>query len=667
MFGAYQKFILTDAIENKISNILYPFCMYADIVFPLKLSPLTYKVPEKAPHDLKGRIVKAPLMGKSLYGIVVEVKDELQIRQEKNIKEIQSIHQYLFSELHLSFLKWLSDYYLTPMGVAIKSCFFEDVARLIDKEDLNSKWVKDLKNSNSQIPESLNSDISVIYNNIKNKSYKSFLFHSSSADDEYSLIYEVFNKFISEIHGAIILVPEIGHIERLASMLKNMLGQRLCFLHSKLSKAKRIETIKRIISGEADIIVGTRSAIFAPLKMVSFIAVFEEHSPSYKAEEGLRYNARDVSVMRGFIEKSCVLLSSVCPSLESIYNAKIGKYVPLCRRQESKIERPKIKIVDMNNYKRNALTISPDVLKEAKQIKSKEGSFLFLVNRKGYSLIKCEDCGHIIHCKKCNVPLVFYKGKNIIRCHYCGYEGAVQSFCEECKGFVIKPYGAGAEKIKEEIEKILNEEALLIQKGQAAYPLPLDADVTSFVIGTAYATRKLKAVKLDAIAIFNADSFIFRPDFRAYERAFQDFIQLSEMVKPEGDIFLQTWSPKNRIFRFIKHYDFHNFYENELSQRKELNYPPFYKIMLLNIFVKTDVQNFLYEIQKMIGDINIRQLDILGPVEIPSALKSYKRCIQILIRSKNKRLINDAAKRILSELQKIKSARVIVDVDPLRV
>ncbi|MCL5061775.1 MAG: primosomal protein N' [Nitrospiraceae bacterium] len=673
--------------------------MYADVVFPLKLSPLTYKVPEDAPHDLKGRIVKTPLMGRSHYGLVVSVANESEIRDKKNIKEIQSIHQHFASDSNISFLKWLAEYYLTPMGIALKSSFFEEAVVTLSDEGSRGQADKGSSNLNPRTLESSNPDVSLIHNSIKSRNYKSFFLHAPSISHEYSLLDEILNKANSDINGAIILVPEISQIEGLASMLRNIFGERLCILHGRLTKKKRTEAITQIITGKSDVVLGTRSAILAPLRNVSFIAVLNEHSPSYKGEEGLRYNARDVAVMRGFMEKSCVLLSSVCPSVESIHNTTIGKYTMLTQiahpsndviarskatRQphyleiaspsarndtQSPAKRPRIRVIDMRKYKRKTLAISGDVLKEAKVTTSKNGRFLFLVNRKGYSLIRCEDCGHIIQCRKCSIPLVLYKSKNMVKCHYCGHEETVHENCEECKGFNMRPFGTGTERIKEELTEILKTEVLLIEKTKSASKTlsEISPDFTPFVVGTGYAARKLRDEKLDAVALFNIDGLLAQPDFRTYERAFQEVAQISQMVKSDGTIFLQSWNPRNKILRFIRNYDFHGFYEHELSQRKMLDYPPFSRMILFNVFMKKDVEQFSYDIQKIIGDTNTNGLELLGPIEIPSSLKSYRHCIQILLKSKDRKVLHSAAEKLLSKFEKLKGAKINVDVDPLKI
>ncbi len=674
--------------------------MYADVVFPLKLPPLTYEIPLNAPSDLKGRLVKAPLMGKNIYGLVIDTMERSEVERERNIKKIQDVHQRFASESFISLLKWLSDHYLNPMGVALKSSFFEEATSEIKKQKAKIK-------SKSQISESVIKNIShslltLVCGSIKSNNYKSFIFHAPSISFEHSLLFKILNETASEVNGVIILVPEINQIERLLPVIKNIFGERLSILHSKLSKGKRVEAVKKIITGQSDVILGTRSAVLAPLKNISFIAVMGEHSSSYKGEEGLRYNGRDVAVMRGFIEKSCVLLSSICPSIESIYNSTIGKYTLLRETQNTvprtqntehraqtggsyslsqsfiEFKRPRIKIINIKESKPKGLAISGEILKKTKELLSKNERPLFLINKKGYSLIRCDDCGYTAICKNCHTPLVFYKSAGMLRCHLCRYETVVFENCKECGGFNIKSLGSGTEKVKDELEKFLKTEVFLIEKKQLlakkSHTLGLSAacyqnnsNVTSLIVGTDYAARKIWDEAFSAVIFVNMSMMLAQPDFRAYERAFQDVVQISQIVRTDGSIFLQTWDPKNKALRFIKNYDFDSFYKYELHQRKVMDYPPFSKIIIFNIFLKRVYPELLHNIQKIIEDFKTTGIELLGPVEIPSTIKLYNHCIQTLLKSKDRKLMHFGAKGIVDRLEKLKGIKVRVDVDPLRI
>ncbi|HEX8949034.1 MAG TPA: hypothetical protein VF790_08745, partial [Dissulfurispiraceae bacterium] len=471
--------------------------------------------------------------------------------------------------------------------------------------------------------------------------------------------------------GMIILVPEVGRIARFEALLGPLLGPRLCVLHSKLGKGRRIENIGRILASESDVVLGTRSAAFAPLKELAFIAVLEEHSPSYKGEEGLRYNARDVAVMRGFMQKNCVLLSSVCPSVESVYNARIGKYT-LFKANGVEAGYPKVRVIDARPGRRGDLSLTDELSQKAKGLLAAGDRLLLLVNRKGYALIRCEDCGHIEACGKCKASLVFHKEEKAMKCHYCGYSRPVAEVCESCKGTSMKLIGAGTERIKEEVRGTLNAEPLVLEKGRDRGVI--SSDLMPVVIGTAYAKRLKysgneagESGLFGAAALLNMDLLLSQPDFRAYERAFQEIMQISQLVRPEGLIYIQTRALKDETVRLIRDHDFEGFYRSELSQRKALDYPPFSKIILLNILAKEALRELLDELGKIMAECGTDDTELLGPVEVASGSKAYPSCIQIMLKSKNNKALHVSAKSLLDRLGALKGIKVVVDVDPLRI
>lgn len=679
--------------------------MYADVAFPLKIPPFTYKAPPGHAHDLKGRIVKAPLMGRSSYGLVIDVFDSADESLKKELKEIRSVHCRIASETDIRLLKWLSSYYLAPLGIALKSGFFEEAVKCCNEPQKLSGELKNhgFTGSFPDAPPALREkNASFICDSIGKEEYKAFLSHAPSASAESSFLLDVLGGAYQYINGAVILAPEIRQAEKTGLLLKEIFGDRLCVLHSKISRAKMRESVRKIITGESDIVVGTRIAALAPLKKVCFIAVTGEHSASYKGEEGLRYNARDVAVMRSFIGKSCVLLSSVSPSLESVYNSSVGKYIGIsgCRKTfcggkddktgrhvqlpgPAKISgascRPKIKIVGPGSLKHDGLAISKELLREAKKILSKDERLLFIVNRKGYSLVKCFDCGQIVKCGKCRVPFVFYKKEGVLKCRYCSSRANIPDTCEYCSGVNLKTVGAGTERIKEEAEELLNEKALLMEKGRDAkvvncgegktascIPL-LDPDVVPFIIGTAYAARRTGSELFHAAAFLNIDMLLSQPDFRAYERVFQEVVQVSQIVKPQGFVYLQTRMSEEKVFRFIKNYDFDGFYRHEMSQRKAFNNPPFAKMAILNILAKKIPERLLDDMRRMITAPVENGVEIFGPADTVSPAKSYKYCIQLLIKSRSSSALHARAKALIDELEKIKGVKVNADVDPLSI
>lgn len=617
--------------------------MYVDIAFPNNMPPLTYKLHKEIPYDLVGRFVKAPLRQRDSFGLILNVKNSHDVGETKEIKEISHIYGPFVSDKYFSLLKWLSDYYLNPFGNVLKNIPFEETIRamlnIVKLEDKGHKKVDDDFICNQEIKQ--------IFDAILTKRYGTFLFRADSLSKEKEMLKEIFGTQINLIKGAIILVPEIEMIEDIAPILKDIVDERLCIYHSRINKKNKINALNQIISGQKDIVLGTRSAILLPLKRLSFIAVLGEHSQSYKAEEGIRYNGRDVAVRRGFIEKIPVLLSSLCPSLESIYNATIGKYVLIDRKSNFNKERPKVKIIDERGLLRKKLAVSPEILKEAKKVKEKKGRFLFLVNKKGYSFLKCNDCGSFIRCRNCNIAMTLYKDEGLVRCLYCGFSSAVQDVCDSCKGFNITPFGFGINRVKEEIGKDfrLDDMSLIVEAGYK---------------------KGLKEKKFSGAALFNIDMTLAIPDFRVQEKLFQDFIYLSEIISQDGYIFIQTGNPKNKIFRFMRTHDIDGFYEAELHQRKELKYPPFSRMVLISLFVRSDKREYLSEIEDLVQRERDKDIEILGPVEVPSKRHDIRR-MQILLKSTNRKLLHKISSQFLDGLKNLKGIKIKMDVDPLKI
>jgi primosomal protein N' (replication factor Y) len=448
-----------------------------------------------------------------------------------------------------------------------------------------------------------------------------------------------------------------------------------------MSRTRRLTAVKKILENSFSVVLGTRSAVFAPLKNLSFIAVMNEQSSSYKAEEALRYNGRDVAVMRASIEQSCVLLSSVCPSLESLHNVRNGKYVLLAADQRPQSPsrsgvdmvsaRPRIVVIDIRSRRSPEIILSREVVSTVRNLGSADTRLLFLVNKKGYSHIRCEECGHPVQCPQCRVPLIYYKGKNAVKCRFCGLEHSLTLTCEKCGSFSLKPSGTGTERLKEEVEKLLQQTVSILDKEHAKYIVKQvsadDPDSTRFVVGTSYATRKVAQSSLSAAVFLNIDAALNQPDFRAHERTFQDIMLVSQLMKPDGTIFIQTHNPAHPVIRFVKTYNFKGFFEYESAQRKALRFPPFSRIIHMTLLFKKGPHISLEAIRKNINAQDLNRVELWGPVEIPCHSKKWMSSIQIVLKSENRRLLHPAAKNILAEFKELKSVKIVVDVDPLKI
>ncbi len=658
--------------------------MFVKVIFPLKVKAFSYKIPTDLPHDLIGRIVRAPLVNREMYGIVSGANETEGYIEDKSgkIKEILSIHGHLGSPSIIPFINWLSSYYLNPVGIALSCCFFKEAVSIIHKPRVGTDKSKS-KPTATESEQLIEKPSNFFYGEVENavilketiqkKKFSAFTLHCPSIIYERGFLCEIL-KNIPNISGAIVLVPEISRIDKTASMLKAMLGGRVCSLHSKQTRKNRIETLRGILSGKHDIVVGTRSAVFAPLKKVSFIAVTGEHSPLYKAEEGLRYNARDVAVMRGFLEKAPVLLSSICPSIESIYNVRNGKFIPLKVRDTqteahshgfslfSAKKRPVIEIINTGSAEKDGRSIPVKIISNSKKQLAKKEHLLFVVSTQGYSLIMCADCGYIFRCHACNSTLRFYKNEGVLKCRLCGWFRGAPDTCAVCGGIQLKAFGSGAERIREEIEKSFGKRVLILNKNNLIQNT--DTKLMPFVIGRGGQMKRLAENIFTLAVFFDADLFLSEASFRSNEKVFQSLIEISQLIKSGGRIFIPTRHPKNKILKFIKNYDFKGFYKNELLLRKETSFPPFSRLILFNILFSNRAFN---DIEKFFLEKTDETVQIYGPVEVSSPVKKHKYCLQYLLKSRDRKRLNSFAALLKDRLDSLKGIKVVTDVDPIKV
>lgn len=664
---------------------------FFDVLFPINLGPLSYRCPEELLKFIApGMITSAPIKNKIAKGIVIGTSPEVPSGDVKDIQKIHGDSPFLSTAL-INLLKWMSEYYLTEKGIVLKN--------MIPKEAFTK--VKQRKTKILPSPPSTdtihinNSELSNLMVSIKKETYRTFLLHAPSSAYERSFVI----KILSDTGNAIILIPEVSQIDAFYFLLYDQFGERVCPLHSGLSRGKRSEAIEKILSGISDIVIGTRSAIFAPLKKVSLIAALDEHSSSYKQKEGFCYSGRDVAVMRGYLEKATVLLSSFCPSIESFYNCRKGKYTLI--KPEEVIQKPRIRVIDMRYEKLLKPYLSKTVIDASAKYMKNNKKVMFLINRRGYStLLQCTDCNYIEECPQCRIPLVLHKtstgdghSSRILKCHYCGYTSNVPERCHRCRGHRIEFLGAGTQRVQEDIENLIGIKTLRLdsdisQKRSELEEL-IDAtyrDDVRIIIGTKLMTKRLGITKgFYMAAILNADLLMNFPDFRSTEKSYQEISSITDKIEPQGEIFIQTRMPQNYLFKCLKNYEYNSFFREELISRKSLNYPPFSRLLLMRFISKKDIFVKLSEIinktMKIIpplpplvkggrgGIIEIKRMDdkveILGPSL--SKNKSGKFEFKILLKSSVRGALHSVAKTFVESFKDSRDVKVKLDVDPISI
>ncbi|MFN3479363.1 MAG: primosomal protein N', partial [Thermodesulfovibrionales bacterium] len=466
------------------------------------------------------------------------------------------------------------------------------------------------------------------------RKYRTLLFHVPSVEHEFSLLSEIVKKNKS----IIILCPERSHIERVAEGLKPIAGDRLSLLHGDLSKKKRREVYSRIISGRSDIVMGTRIAVFAPLGDLSTIVVLNEEDASYKNIQGMKFHGRDVAVMRGYLEKAEVILASAAPSVESLYNAKLGKYRFV--RYGGKV-RGKVEIINMNRSPKVSPYISKRAIEIAKASLKTGGSILFLVNRKGYSLIRCSDCDYIEGCENCNIPLVYHKDKGQLLCHYCGRSFQLKELCPVCGGATLETVGAGTQRIEAEIERHLSINPLRLEKGLKIKGLKTCEGIKdgSVIVSTGIIKQLLPERFFDVCIFINPDIHLQFPDFRSGERLFQGLSNMRNWIRPDGSILIQTRFPENHIYRAFRKGSIDEFYDVELSMRRSLLYPPFSRFVSVSI---TSGEEDIEALKEILSSPDLKELILSCRYHESTLSEGKKRYLwRLIFKSSSKKRLHE--------------------------
>ncbi len=636
---------------------------YFDVLFPINLGPLTYRCHEAISEIAKpGMIVSAPLKNRTAKGIIVGKSLTVPPVDVKDIRRINSDVPVLSSNM-INLLIWMSEYYLAEQGLVLKN--------MLPKEAFTKVKQRKTKTKQSTYYYPLNiiniddSTVSGLIESINKNTYSTFLLHAPSSAYEYSFLI----KILAGINNAILLFPEVSLVNNVYPLLSERFGERVCIFHSGLSSGKRSEAIERILSGHSDIVVGTRSAVFAPLKKVSLIAALHEHSGSYKQESGLCYSGRDVAVKRGYFEGATVLLSSVCPSLGSLYNCSTGKYNLMDPADD--IKKPKIRVMDMRHEKLLKPYLAKKVVNASQRYIKNNNKVMFVINRRGYStLLQCMDCNYIEECPDCRIPLVFHKQDMSIRCHYCGYlVSAVPDRCSKCKGYSIKLLGAGTQRIQEDIEELLGIKTLRLDSDRSQKRLEIEEligdtfrDESRIIIGTKLMTKRLGIVgEFSMAAVLNTDLFLNLPDFRSAEKTFQEISLITDKIEPCGEVFIQTRMPQHYLFKYLRNYDYSSFFKEELHRRKSLRYPPYSRLVIIKFITERDLSKELLEIIRRTD----KDVEILGP-SLSKNTRS-RREIRLLLRSSMQEMLHSTARIFKEAFKYSKDVKVKIDVDPISI
>lgn len=620
---------------------------YYDVSIPLKLKTLTYK--HEQDSDLEGFAVQVPLRNKIFEGIVINKREQKPSGIE-NIKSIKNILGKSYNKKFIDFINWMSFHYISEPGSILRATFFNEIVELLKGKKIKNK--KNIKNNFKEPLTDLNS-ISVekltldkIVEAINAANYKTLLIHCPNAIYELKLIVETIKYLPSNYGSAILICPEIKDSERLYSLITNNTDENAVLLHSELSKFDLLSSLEQIISGRAKIIVGTRIAIFAPARKISLIMVTQESSWLYKAEETPRYHTRDCAVMRGFTEGCPVVLSDFLPSVNSYFNALKGKFDFIDDFRI--IKHPEIKILRQPFDS----IFAPEALLNLKLLKNEN---LFIVApRTGYSLLRCTECGQIIRCKNCNSTMIFHKEKKTIECKNCHIFEIIPQQCSECGGYAYHTLGTGTERLIENIKQLLSEKESDIREFDLK-----NEQLHGIFIGKASKVKKTLQAIFKAAFWVDFDFFLSIPDYRAMENAFNKILSLCHLISSDGIIYIQTHSPENEFFKFVKKYDFKKFYLTELKRRQEIGFPPYARLIKVKVSFKGgSIENKIEKLKKFFKE-NVSET-LIGPIKVEK-----DREFTFILRSREKKKLTEEVNKCLSKINELKGINLKLEVDPV--
>lgn len=523
--------------------------------------------------------------------------------------------------------------------------------------------------------------------------FQTYLLHGVTGSGKTQIYIEALKKVIQQGKSGIVLVPEISLTPQTVRRFQSNFPGMVAVLHSRMSPGERYDSWRRVKAGKYRVVVGARSAIFAPVERVGIVIVDEEHEASYKQfETNPLYHARDVAVVRAKMNHAVVILGSATPSVESYYNALIRKYqlIQMPRRIDD-IPMPVVQIVDMMrehrvySYELTRVFSTPLKKKIAEKLARQE-QIILLQNRRGYSpLIRCKKCGHVEHCVNCNITLTYHKKISRLRCHYCGYTTTVPTGCPECGSEQVVFKGVGTQKVEEELVKLFPETRVVrmdldTTHGKRAH----DKIITSFgqgkydiLLGTQMVAKGLDFNRVTLVGVISADTGLFLPDFRAGERTFQLLTQVAGRAGrkgAQGEVIIQTYSPDHPCLLYARKHDFLGYFQMEEAARKELSYPPYGR--LVGVLFRGENEVEVSQAAKLFSRKLGAQkypLDILGPTPAPLARVQNQFRWQVVVKSARETdpsgrlirgIVNAAAKKYRQEIGE-STVRISIDVDPI--
>ena len=504
-----------------------------------------------------------------------------------------------------------------------------------------------------------------------------FLLHGVTGSGKTVVYMEIVEEMLNRGKDSIFLVPEISLTPQMVYHFKSRFGDEVAVLHSRLSEGEKYDEYRKIVEGKVHIVVGARSAVFAPFKNLGAIIIDEEHTTSYKQDNNPKYSAIEIAIERAKNNNAIVILGSATPSLETYARSIKGLYtlVELKHRVNTN-NLPLVEIVDMSKEKHRGSIFSSRLITEVNKRLEEHEQIILLLNRRGYSsFITCSNCGYTAKCPHCDITLTYHKTSNTLRCHYCGYADKMNDICPSCGEKAIKTLGTGTEKVEEEIKKVFNARVVRMDLDTTSKKGSHEKIITAFknheydiLLGTQMIAKGLDFSNVTLVGVINADTSLMIPNYRSNEYTFQLLMQTagrSGRGEKKGSVIIQTFNPEHYAITLASKHDYIDFFKQEMEVRRKLSYPPYYYLIYIKVIGK-DYNKISIESNK-IASILTRKLKnskILGPTTCSVFKLNGLFRFGIIIKYKKEEKMEEVLQSLVNHYKGNQTVKVDIDVNP---
>ncbi len=659
----------------------------------------TYRISaELAPTVQVGSWVKVPFGRNQLHAFVVEpvrqalseadLPAQVSLEKMKSVIEVGNSGEPVFTSELLALCRWTSDYYGMPLGEVLH-CALPPAALGLRNARKNPRPLKQ-RTEPIVKPHELTLDQRVAFDQLESLrtelrpgKAKVALLHGVTGSGKTELYLELARRSLADGKGVLILVPEIALSSQLHRRFEESLGEAVGLWHSAVADGKRRDELAALQRGELRVVVGARSAVFAPVPDLGLIVIDEEHDPTYKQEDRVRYHARDLSVVRSRLTGAFVVLGSATPSLETRERVLEGKYsIAHLPKRIATGGMPTIELVDLGEEPKVEgiqAVLAEKTVEAIRAAIQSGGQVMIFLNRRGYAaFLLCEDCGEVVGCPNCSISLTVHKKRRLLVCHVCAHQEPIPDVCEKCRGDKLSPMGAGIESLEEDLPKIVPEAIpLRLDRDQVTSQTRLEKVLQDFreqkaniLMGTQMLVKGHDFPGVTLVVVILADALFRWPDFRATERAYQILKQVAGRAgrgERPGKVLVQTFDPDHAVLSVLRgELSEETFIESERELRKVLNYPPFGRILRLRLESAdfAEAKNRASSVAQRLTELQTAGLiDVLGPSE--AFLERAKGIFRwdILVKSPEIQHLHRAL-RMAKELAHREKWSLGVDVDP---